>query len=198
MKQPLLKVLYTKSDKQPMKRLNKLFNYLIIILIMGYGAFYLFSDRLLGPRQMGKIDLSSNDVDQVVNKYLKQTTESMQKEHFETAKALYKALKQPLVLTKKNTQETNPDDVPVSKQIWREADVQVSPADVVNTDLYNQTANENLDEAARRQYAKDFIDNARRGGFHVVLTDDLTEIKSVTPIRKPSQQNDSIEPFPSN
>lgn len=181
-----------------MKRLNKLFNYLIVMIILGYGVFYFLSDRLFRPRQVGKIDLSSNDVDQIVNKYLKQTTESMQKARFETEKALYKALKQPLILTKKNSKETNPDDVPVLKQIWKEVEAQISPADVINIDLYNQTANENIDELARRQYAKDFIDNARQGGFHVILTDDLSEIKSVTPIRKPSQQYDSVESFQSD
>ena len=178
-----------------MKQLNKLFNYLILLLVVGYGGFYFYGQsRPVKPS--GQYEMSSNDVEKVVNKYLKQTTEDMKKEQLNSERAVFKAMKQPLVMTTK-APETNPNDIPVSKQIWKESDVQ-TPADDANSAVYNEMANEKLDEDARKKYSKDFIENARRGGFHVILTDDLTRIKSVTPIRRPSQQDDSVESFPSN
>ena len=94
--------------------------------------------------------------------------------------------------------ETNPNSVPIEKQIWKESDAQSTPAEVVNSNMYDEAALNRLDEESRKQYAQDFVENARKGGFHVVLSKDLTKIESVTPIRKPSQQEDSVESFPSN
>ncbi|MBC7458560.1 MAG: hypothetical protein H7235_09795 [Bdellovibrionaceae bacterium] len=181
-----------------MKWLNKLFNFLIVLIVVGYGAFYFHNEsKLKNPQAGGQYELSSNDIERVVNKYLKQTTETIEKERFNSDKALYKAMREPIKITVK-TPETNPADVPVSKQIWKESEVDVSPADVVRSNVFDEFAFEKQDEANRKQYARDFIENARRGGFHVVLSDDLTKIVSVTPIRKPSQEDDSTESNPSN
>ena len=104
---------------------------------------------------------------------------------------------EPLLMSTK-VDETNPNSVPIEKQIWKESDAQSTPAEVVNSNMYDEAALNRLDEESRKQYAQDFVENARKGGFHVVLSKDLTKIESVTPIRKPSQQEDSVESFPSN
>lgn len=170
---------------------------MIALIIVGYGGFYFYNEYQLKNLPIGQSDLSSNDVEQVVNKYLKQTTHKIQKERFDSEKAVAHALKQPLVLTT-NAKETNPADVPVSKQIWRESDIQITPAEVINSDMYDEAALAQQDEEVRKQYAKEYIENARRGGFHVVLSKDLSKVVSVTPIRKPSGQDDSVELNPSN
>ncbi len=180
-----------------MKWLNKLFNYLISLIIISYGVFFFYGDSFLKYKQAGQTELSSNDVDQAVNKYLKQATAAMQKSRYDSDAAVKQALKQPLVLTT-DSKEIDPADVPVAKQIWKESDVNVTPAEVVTSSIYDENAFAQQDEQERKQYAKDFIENARRGGYHVVLSNDLTKIVSVTPIRKPSGQNDSVESFPSN
>ncbi len=170
---------------------------MIALIVVGYGVFYFYNENKFKNKPVGQTELSSNDIEQVVNKYLKQTTEKMNKERFDSEKAQYQALKQPVVLTT-NVKETNPADVPVSKQIWKESDVASTPSEVISADMYDEMAMAKQDEEARKKYAKEFIENARRGGFHVVLSDDLTKIISVTPLRRPSQHDDSVESFPSN
>ncbi len=181
-----------------MKQINKLFNYLILFLVAGYGLFFFLSENTTkSVRAKGQIELSSNDVDQAVNKYLKQTTETIQKDQVNSDRVLYRALNQPINL-KSQTPETNPAEIPASRQIWKDVDEAQSPADLINTQVYDSMALQKQDEQERKQYAHEFIENARRGGFHVVLSDDLSKIVSVTPIRKPSQDDDSVETNPSN
>lgn len=181
-----------------MKQLNKLFNYIILLMVVGYGTFFFYGESIMKPQKpAGQFELSSNDIDQVVNKHLKQTTETIEKEQFNSEKAIYKALRQPLKISTA-IKETNPEDVLVSQQIWKESEVSVSAADQINSSVYDQMALQKQNEQERKQYAKDFIDNARRGGFHVELSEDLSRILRVTPIRKPSQDDDSYESNPSN
>lgn len=185
------------ADTYGMKLLNRVFNLAIVLIIFGYGAFYFYSGSHKKDKALGQVELSSSDIEQVVNKYLKQTTNAVQMSRFNSDRALQAARNQPLNLTNRS-KETNPANVPVEKQIWKDSDFSASPAETIAADVFDENALALQDEQMRKQYAQDFIDNARRGGFHVVLSKDLTKILSVTPIRKPSGEDDSTESFPSN
>ncbi len=62
-----------------------------------------------------------------------------------------------------------------------------TPQEVVQADLFREIQQQEYSEAYKEEYARQFIENARRGGYKVILTDDLMRVKSVTPLRNPSQ-----------
>lgn len=179
-----------------LKSINQIFNYVIVCLLLGYVAYYFYTQNHLVDQSttVKKIEMSSQDVDKVVNKYMKQTSQQMLKERYESDAALNRALKEPVVLSKKPT--VNPEDIPVEKQIRKNQDDE-SPAEVVNKRIYDERSAARQEALDKKEYARQFIENARRDGLDIVLSDDLKVI-SVTPIRKPSQQSDTVEPIPSN
>lgn len=61
-----------------------------------------------------------------------------------------------------------------------------TPDEVVQAELYLREQANQYDEAYREEYARQFVENARRGGYRVKLSDDLSRVISVQPIRNPS------------
>ena len=68
-----------------------------------------------------------------------------------------------------------------------------TPDEVVQAELYNRQQANQYDEAYREEYARQFIENARRGGYRVKLSDDLSRVIQVQPIRNPSGANTGFE-----
>lgn len=60
-----------------------------------------------------------------------------------------------------------------------------NPADLINHQLFEQERAKASNEAYRREYARQFIENARRGGWDVKLSEDYRVI-SVRPYQKPT------------
>ncbi len=67
-----------------------------------------------------------------------------------------------------------------------------SPHDVIQSELYNAQLNQAYTEEYRQEYARQFVENARRGGYKVQL-DENYRVISVTPLRKPTQSLDLFE-----
>ncbi len=63
-----------------------------------------------------------------------------------------------------------------------------NPNDVVQKELFNQQQQAEYSKAYKEEYARQFVENARRGGYKVKLGEDFKVI-SVTPLRNPSGQN---------
>lgn len=61
-----------------------------------------------------------------------------------------------------------------------------TPDEVVQAELYLREQANQYDAAYREEYARQFVENARRGGYRVKLSDDLSRVISVQPIRNPS------------
>ncbi len=71
----------------------------------------------------------------------------------------------------------------------------LDPNDIIQNELFNQQQWDEYSKAYREEYAKQFIENARRGGYKIILNDDFKVI-SATPIRKPSPNaNENILNF---
>lgn len=62
-----------------------------------------------------------------------------------------------------------------------------SPDDIVQRELFNQEQMREYSRAYKEEYARQFIENARRGGYKVILSEDLSRVISVTPIRNNGQ-----------
>jgi hypothetical protein len=180
------------------KKLNKFFNIIILVFIVGYAIFYYAhkNNFLASEKPVQQIDLSSVDVDKVVNMYLKQTTEQMARERYDSKKALDSALKESIKINRST--EISPADIPYERQVHKDMSDTRSPSEVINAQIIEQDNYDKMEELNKKEYARQFIENARRGGYHVVLSDDL-KVVSVTPIRKPSQEDvDTVESIPSN
>lgn len=67
-----------------------------------------------------------------------------------------------------------------------------SPEDIVQQEIYMAEQAAEFNQAYREEYARQFVENARRGGYKVILSEDLTRVISVTPIRRPSKESFNI------
>lgn len=63
-----------------------------------------------------------------------------------------------------------------------------SPHEVVQKELFNEQQAQEYTQAYKEEYARQFVENARRGGYKVILSEDLSRVISVTPLRNPSQK----------
>lgn len=75
------------------------------------------------------------------------------------------------------------------RELGREAKESTGPSnadEAVQTDLFESQQNQELSEAYKKEYARQFIENARRAGYIIKLNDNYKVI-SVVPIRKPAE-----------
>lgn len=176
-----------------MGKLNTLLDYLIaaVVVIIATSFFY-FKDKPLFSADASHV--SSKDMDKVVNKYIHETSTDVLRQKLITDRALVEARKKIAEIEKvsKLKQQKEQESIPAEKQIWKEADMKSVPQPQVA-----ESSDGAMSESEKRDYARQYIENARRGGYEIELNKDLEVIK-VTPIRKPSQENDSYESYPSN
>lgn len=183
-----------------MKFLNKIFNYLIAVGLISFGVFFYLKDKgyLKKKNEVLQVSHSSSvDVERIVNQYLQETNRKMQRDQVDSKKAIDEALRQASKLKEK---PAPPLEIP------REAQIHKDPANDPNfKQVQNQAIAKSLKQQMQNQpeildkeeYARQFIENARRGGYNIELSDEL-EVIRVTPIRKPSQEIDMVEILPSN
>ena len=104
---------------------------------------------------------------------------------------------------KRARDEKEMQKIPMEKQVMSEADLQAQAA-AMQEKLPVQPREEpkevelnvkKMTPAEKEAYAREYIENARKGGFQIELSEDLEVIKA-TPIRKPSQQADTVQTTP--
>lgn len=187
-----------------MSKISDFLNYLIVLLVFGIaGAFFYFKNnpKVVAPKPLTAEQLSAKQQDEVVNKYLQETTQNVLREKIKGEQIMAEARLKLAELEKKNRekQQKENEKIPLEKQIWKESDLPVvdSPAQDINSKVNQKVFQDQMDEAEKKEYARQFIENARKGGYHIELDNNLEVIK-VTPIRRPSQQDDSSGSYPSD
>lgn len=68
----------------------------------------------------------------------------------------------------------------------------VNPNDLVQSELFEEEQSNQYSEAYKKEYARQFVENARRAGWVVKLNDQY-KVMSVQPLRKPSQNFDMFQ-----
>ncbi len=175
-----------------MKTLSSYLNYLILLVAAIYGAVYFLDFK---PTPATKLESKAKvDIDQVVNKFLKQTSEQTIKDQMAFKSALQKQLDKPIE-PKRPKLNAKPEDIPANQQIWK-AD-SLTPAEIIQAESQRKEQLELQVELDKQEYARQFVENARKSGYHVVLSSDY-KVLSVTPIRKPSQFDQAPELFPTD
>ena len=188
-----------------MKSIEKLLNYSIALVVIAIAvSFFLFKTQK--QNSTAKPKMTNEEVDKVVNKYLQQAVDENKRNQWKTEKALREArLKvEKDMETVKRKQDEELQKIPAERQIWTESEM---------AKMANQASQENSEEVTlqktkssqseefdiksmtpeeKKEYARQYIENARRGGYLIELDQNMEVIKS-TPIRKPSQQEDSVD-----
>ncbi|MGZ3726740.1 MAG: hypothetical protein ACXWQQ_13115 [Pseudobdellovibrio sp.] len=191
-----------------MKTLSDLLNYLIVLSILALaGSFFYFNDykkKQSAPTGMSLVERDKM-VDQVVNKYIKETTMETSLNKIKIDEALAAARKKIADdrEAKRLKDEKEMQNIPIEKQVATEADLQAQAAAMQSQAPAPQPARQEtielnpkkMTQAQKEAYAREYIENARKGGYQIELSEDLEVIKA-TPIRKPSQQSDTVEGAP--
>lgn len=178
-----------------MKKLSHYLNYLILILVLGFGAFYFFTSKKAGSERQvansAEVKKPVN-VDDVVNKYMKQTSDQIVLDQIKSQAAIRQQLSRPIVVKKETKPEVKPEDIPADQQIWKNSDLKNTAPKLEPQTVESLKKQEELE---KKEFARQYIENARKDGYHVILSPDL-KVLSVTPIRQPSQIPDSTDSFP--
>ncbi len=201
-----------------MKEVNKLLNYLIFLSVAVLGGGYFYSTSQTGdttiPAKNELTQAERQKVDQTVNKYLQAASNEAKLNELRVQREL-QIVRQKLEAEKIKLQkaaEANEADIPIERQIFKRSD-QITPAEAQTVEpqptvqIMPKKTNENsfdqeidpksMTPEQKREYARQYIENARKGGYAIELSNDLEVIK-VTPLRKPSQQSDVIPTYPTD
>ena len=140
--------------------------------------------------------------DELVNKYLKQGSLDVNRQKLESLNEIRSSVIDQTIF-RSRPKEIPIEQIPVEMQIAKDkSNIGIRGQSL--EDEFNQKNNlyqsaQIEDEQARKEYAKKFIENARKNGYHITLSDDL-QVTSVKPIRQPTNESDteSFEPQPSH
>ncbi|MNJ93464.1 hypothetical protein D3C87_111460 [compost metagenome] len=174
-----------------------------LLLFLGAGALVIMS---LGPDPKPQAKSSSGAAaksekfEKNVNKHLMVTNDTMEMarqrmaiENAQLARDFSSTKPQKVYEVQSNGVDLSGDShaADIANELGRGERQRVinSPHDVIQKELFNDQQNEAYTQAYKEEYARQFVENARKGGYKVQLNDEFKVI-SVTPIRKPTQNID--------
>lgn len=183
-----------------MRKLNSFLNLLIftLVTVLG-GAFFYFKNSKDARTPANRAsELSSQELDQIVNKYIKTTNQEALKTKIMAEKFMIETRNKlaEIERQKRLKQDSENAEIPRDRQISKDVESR-SPAEVLLSQLNDKKMQEQQEENEKQEYARQWILNARQAGYLLELSPDL-EVIRYTPIRKPSQQDDSSESTPSD
>ena len=162
-----------------------------------FGYIYYSQKEKKRIEQQNKLISQKPSPEELVNKYLKQGAVELHQQQIESLAKIKSNL-----LDEKNNKvvvkEIPPEQIPIEMQIAKDKS-NSSPSEQSLTEEFNQRyfqsqVDQVADEQARKEYAKEFIENARKNGYHITLSEDL-QVTSVKPIRKPTNQQNESDVF---
>ena len=169
---------------------------LALLLFLGAGGLifaYLGSD---GKKKNAGVSatLKTEKFEKSVNRHLMLTNERMELEKQRMAVENADALNKGFAGTRSQKAYYNENRLDLSVDTraqemanelgrgQRQEDIE-SPHDIVQRELFNEEQAKQASQAYREEYARQFIENARRGGYKVQLSEDLSRVISVQPLR---------------
>lgn len=157
--------------------------------LIAFGLFFSLKERgYLQKKDLNISHASSLDTERLVNQHLQETNRKMLRDKTDPKQAIEDALREANKLKQKPALP-----LPPISQDPGLAKLQNSQADKnLKQQLKNKPQN-----LSREEYARQYIENARRDGYEIELSEDMEVIRA-TPIRQPSQEIDMVEIYPSN
>lgn len=196
----------TMTAESPQKEQKDNSKLLALLLFIGAGAMaflYLGSDS--GKKKFSEISatVKSEKYEKSVNKHLMVTNETMalQRQRMEIenarlAKDLDSTSAQPAYQAPTEGSNLNSENraAEIANELGRgerKESANLNPDEIIQKEIFNAQQMEAYSKAYKEEYARQFVENARRGGYAVQL-DDNFKVISVRPIRNPSQENESL------
>lgn len=187
----------TESHSTENKDSSKLVALLLLIGAIVLLILYLGSDGKKKKSLETSQAVKSEKYEKSVNKHLMVTNETieMQRQRMEIenarfAKDLDAASAQPKYVAPQEgadlaTDHRASDIADLLGRGERKPESFETPNDIIQKELFNRQQMDEYSKAYKEEYARQFVENARRGGYKVQL-DDNFKVISVSPIRKPS------------
>lgn len=178
-----------------MKSAKKFLNFILAALLVIFASLLYFNVKTKHNEVYSSSLAQSTDVDinSKVNEYMQ---EMQRKRTSAELNSLHRLQKGPDAIPRKGIDETDPAAVPIDRQIWKDSDQQEArlenQMDVIYRRIYEEEVAKKKTEQEKKQYALEFIENARHSGYHIQLSMDL-EVISVQPIRNPQNDYDSLD-----
>jgi flagellar motor protein MotB len=181
--------------------------FLALLLFIGAAglllAYFNSSDSMTGKPGSSSM-ARSQKYENNVNKHLMNTNErmAMQRKRVEVENANTimqsqnrQGVQTPYVADGKLDLSSEDHAAEMAKQLGRGARQEdfSSPEEVVQKELFDAQQAAEYTQAYKEAYAKQFVENARRGGYKVILSEDLSRVISVKQIR--GNQPNSMEVF---
>lgn len=174
----------------------------IFFLVLLFGGAYFYYKNTKETRVPAKekaSELTSQELDIIVNKYIKTTNQEALKTKIMAEKFMLEARRKlaEIEKEKKLKQDKENAAIPKEQQIHKNSDTNYTPTEILLSQANEKKDQNRMDETEKQEYARQWILNASKAGYLLELSPDLEVIK-YTPIRKPSQQDDSTESTPSD
>lgn len=191
------------TAQKPQKEEKDNSKLLALLLFLGAGVMaflYLGSDGTKKKFAEISAAVRSEKYEKSVNKHLMVTNETMSMarqrmeiENARLAKDFDATSAQPAYVPQQSGVDLSNDSraADIANELGRgekRPEAFENPNDVVQKELFNQQQQAEYSKAYKEEYARQFVENARRGGYKVKLGEDFKVI-SVTPLRNPSGQN---------
>lgn len=181
------------SSAQEKKETPMLLALLLFIGAAGLIFAYLGSEDSK-PARAVETTVKSEKYEKAVNKHLMFTNEKMELERQRMAVENAKLLNSDFNATTPKQAYTNDSKLDltvenraaeIANELGRglKEEQAMTPDEVVQRELFNQQQSQEYSRAYKEEYARQFIENARRGGYKVILSDDLSRVISVQPLR---------------
>lgn len=174
-------------------------SYLVPAVIIGAAGVLLLAGLLHNGDDKSKVSARSARAQEAVNKHLARTAEQLEiqrrRMQIESSKLAltylesqqgkrYEPPREGAELLSNDTSEMVARDLGVDKV----QPLPANPMDLIHHQIFEEQSQRHMSEAFKREYARQFIENARRGGYEIRLSDDF-RVLSVKPIRRPSWSN---------
>ena len=190
------------AERKSQKERSMLLALLLFIGAAGLLFFYLDSGEMHSSSTAPSVPLTKTEkYEQSVNKHLMLTNEKIQQQQqrsrLEYANSEFGSASAKKAYQNEDRLDLSQDTraAEIANELGRgdRREEYSSPHDVVQKEIFENQQKDEYSQAYREEYARQFIENARRGGYKVMLSDDLTRVISVTPIRRPSQNHMQIQ-----
>lgn len=181
-------------------------NFLIgLALLFNVAAYFYFKPKKSGPEIVYRQPTQSVDVDKVVNKYLQQANEAKALEKIRLERAAFDTKKK-MLSDREEAKLKDEAQMVKSSRIPTQADVaEMKRKYADNPNMMQPEESESapigdldpstMTPAEKAEYRRQYIENARAGGYLIELSENFEIIKA-TKIRKPSQQSDEGKSSP--
>ena len=168
---------------------------LVALLLLLTAAFLVWSSREVQPREPGPLSKAKN-YDDLVNLHLQETYKNIQRQQIQAEIANDKEapslsetapnkINRPQDLSLEFKQDPRIKEIPemTGRAVKPELPDDVDPKVVIQKRLHEEQRWNEYSQAYREAYAKQFIENARRGGWDIKLNHEF-KVLSVKPIKK--------------